>query len=158
MAPAPKPNRPFRFMSAPVIRDAVQADAAALASLMGELGYPVKPDVLWSRVERMSGPLQRTWVAEISDRVAGFVGFSALPLYESDVPTCWILALSVSSPYRRHGVARALVEAVERWCVEQGLPDMRAHSGEARRDAHAFYEACGFTRAGFRFKKSVPVS
>ncbi len=144
-------------MSAPLIREAVPADAAALAGLMDELGYPVAPEALWSRIERMSSPLHCTLVAEIDGRMAGFIGCSALAIYESDVPTCWIMALSVAARFRRHGIGRALLGAVERWCVERGLPDIRLHSGNARGDAHLFYEACGFDRAGLRFKKSLPI-
>lgn len=144
-------------MTPPVIREAIPGDAAALAALMGELGYPVTPQALWARIERMASPLQSTFVAEIEGRIAGFAGCSALAIYESDVPTGWIMALSVASPFRRHGIGRALLDAVERWCVERGLPEIRLHSGNARGDAHLFYEACGFDRAGFRFKKSLPI-
>jgi GNAT superfamily N-acetyltransferase len=144
-------------MARPVIRDAAREDAAALAALMGELGYPVTPEVLWARIERMASPAHRTLLAECDGRIAGFVGFSALPIYESDAPTCWVMALSVGSQFRRHGIGRALIAAVERWCIEQGLPDIRIHSGAARGDAHAFYERCGFGRAGFRFKKALPI-
>jgi N-acetylglutamate synthase-like GNAT family acetyltransferase len=149
------PNRPFTFMAKPVIRDAARADSAALAALMGELGYPVKPEALWARIERMASPIQRTLLAEVDGRIAGFVGFSALPLYESDTPTCLIMTLSVGASFRRHGIGCALLAAVERWCAEAGIPDMRAHSGEARAEADSFYEACGFQRAGGRFKKAV---
>jgi hypothetical protein len=48
-----------------------------------------------------------------------------------------------------------LLSAVERWSQEQGIPVMRVHSGDQRGDAHRFYEACGFQRAGVRFKKAV---
>lgn len=151
------PNRPFRIMSHPVIREAAPADAVALAALMAELGYPVAPGVLWSRIERMSSPLHSTLVAEADGVMAGFVGCSALLIYESDIPTCWIMALSVASRFRRRGVGRALLQAVECWCADRGIPDIRLHSGNARGEAHQFYEACGFKRAGFRFTKSLPI-
>jgi GNAT superfamily N-acetyltransferase len=149
------PNRPFTFMSTPAIRPPARDDAAALASLMGELGYPVSPQVLWSRIDAMASPSHCTLVAEVDGKVAGFVGCSALAIYESDIPTCWIMALAVASPFRRHGVGRALLQAVERWCAHRGIPDIRLHSGEARAEAHGFYEACGFSRAGARFKKAL---
>lgn len=144
------------MISSPLtIREATHADAPALASLMDELGYPVAAEILWSRIERMSSPSQRTFVAEIGENIAGFVGCSALAIYESDVPTCWILALAVASRFRRRGVGRALLQAVEDWCRGCGIPDIRLHSGDARGEAHVFYERCGFHRAGVRFKKSL---
>jgi GNAT superfamily N-acetyltransferase len=144
-------------MSPPTIREAAPADAVALAALMGELGYPVAPDILWERIERMSSPSHITFVAESDGSMAGFVGCSALAIYESDLPTCWIMAMSVTSRFRRRGIGRALLQAVEEWCAERGLRDIRLHSGDARAEAHLFYEACGFDRAGLRFKKSLPI-
>ena len=106
---------------------------------MEDLGYPVAPDILWSRIERMASPLHCTFAAEIDGIVAGFAGCSALSIYESDKPTGWIMALSVASRFRRRGVGRALLQAVEQWCVARHIPDIRLHSGDAREDAHTFY-------------------
>jgi hypothetical protein len=74
--------------SPPIIREAVPTDAADLASLMGELGYPVSAECVWTRIERMSSPTLKTLVAEIDGAVVGFVGCSALAIYESDHLTC----------------------------------------------------------------------
>ncbi|HEX4083746.1 MAG TPA: GNAT family N-acetyltransferase [Chthoniobacteraceae bacterium] len=149
------PKGPFTFMSRPDIREAARGDAAGLAHLMKELGYPVEPEALWLRIERLASPAHRTFIAEVNGHMAGFAGCSALSIYESDTPVCWIMALSVASHFRRHGVGRELIAAVERWCGEMGLRDIRVHSGEGRHEAHAFYQACGFQHAGSRFKKSL---
>jgi len=125
---------------------------------MKDLGYPVSAEVLWARIERMSSSTHHTFVAEIEGSIAGFVGFSALQIYESDVPTCWIMALSVATGFRRRGIGRMLLAEVERWCRAQGIPDIRLHSGEDRGEAHAFYQACGFQLAGVRFKKRISPS
>ena len=63
------------------------------------------------------------------------------------------MTLAVGSHFRRHGIGRALLLEVERWCAIHGIPDIRLHSSDARAEAHLFYEACGFRRAGSRFKK-----
>ena len=138
-----------------MIREAKQSDVHGLALLMSDLGYPVSAEVLWSRIERMSSPMHRTFLAEIDGSIAGFVGCSALQIYESDVPTCWIMALSVATRFRRRGIGRMLLAEVERWCRDHDIPDIRLHSGEQRGDAHAFYNACGYHLAGVRFKKSI---
>jgi len=149
------PKRPFTFMAVPAIREAARADAGVLAQLMGEMGCPVTPEAFWARIERMAGPSHRTFVADLDGRVVGFAGCSTLAIYESDHPTCWVMAFVVSQPFRRHGVGRILIQAVERWSAEQGLPDIRMHCAEGSADTHAFYEACGFVRSGLRFKKPV---
>ena len=140
---------------APIAREAIAPnDLGALASLMSELGYPVTPAALASRLQNMPAA-HRTFVAEVEGVVAGFVACSALQTYESDIPVCWIMALSVAYRFRRRGVGRALLQRVESWCVDDGYSDIRVHSGEQRRDAHTFYEACGFKHTGRRFKRSL---
>ena len=138
----------------PIVREAIAEDMEAVAALMSELGYPVTPTAVARRCQKFSAD-HRTFVAEIDGAVAGFVGCSALHVYESDRPVCWIMALCVSGRFRRRGVGRALLETVDQWCCDENHRDVRVHSGEARTDAHAFYEACGFKRTGLRFTKSI---
>ena len=138
----------------PFVREANTGDIDALASLMTELGYPVSGATLALRLRKMP-PSHCTFIAELDGVVAGFVGCSALEIYESDSPVGWIMALSVAKRFWRRGVGRALLARVEQWCAENGISDIRVHSGEHRTDAHAFYEACGFEHTGRRFKKVV---
>jgi len=145
---------PSSTSEAPIVREARAADTGALALLLSELGYPVTPEVLSSRLQKLPSA-HCTFVAELEGAVAGFVGCSALDIYESDTPVGWIMALSVAERFRRRGIGRALLSRVEQWCADAGLRDIRVHSGEQRRDAHAFYEACGFEHTGRRFKKSL---
>ena len=136
------------------VREANVGDIDALASLLTELGYPVSATTLALRLCKMPSS-HRTFLAELDGIVAGFVGCSALDIYESDTPVGWIMALSVAKRFWRRGVGRALLARVEQWCAENGISDIRVHSGEHRTDAHAFYEACGFEHTGRRFKKVV---
>ena len=145
---------PSSTLDALIVREARAADTGALALLMSELGYPVTPEVLSSRLQKLPSA-HCTFVAELQGAVAGFVGCSALDIYESDTPVGWIMALSVAERFRRRGIGRALLSRVEQWCADAGLRDIRVHSGEQRRDAHAFYQACGFEHTGRRFKKSL---
>ena len=138
----------------PFVREANAGDIDALAALMTELGYPVSAATLGLRLRKMP-PSHCTFLAELDGAVAGFVGCSALEIYESDNPVGWIMALSVAKRFWRRGVGRALLARIEQWCAENGISDIRVHSGEHRTDAHAFYKACGFEHTGRRFKKAV---
>jgi len=51
-------------LEAPIVREALAADTAALALLMSELGYPVTPEVLSSRLAKMPSA-HCTFVAEL---------------------------------------------------------------------------------------------
>src|SRR5438477_10105015 len=125
----------------PVVREARAADTAAIAILLSELGYPVTDEVLSVRLQRMP-PAHCTFIAELEGAVAGFVGCSALDIYECDTPVCWVMALSVSECFRRRGIGRALLCRVVQWCADAGLRDIGVHSGGQRRDAHVFDAAC----------------
>src|SRR5438067_6608400 len=138
----------------PVVREARAADTAAIAILLSELGYPVTDEVLSVRLQRMP-PAHCTFIAELEGAVAGFVGCSALDIYESDTPVCWVMALSVLERFRRRGIGRALLSRVEQWRSYAGLRDILVHSGEQLRDANAFYEACDLEQTGLHFKKSL---
>jgi GNAT superfamily N-acetyltransferase len=53
---------------------------------------------------------------------------------------CWVEDLAVSPSHRSRGVGRALLEAAKAWARERGATHLELDSGEARTDAHRFYE------------------
>src|SRR5437762_11505488 len=107
----------------PVVREARAADTAAIAILLSELGYPVTDEVLSVRLQRMP-PAHCTFIAELEGAVAGFVGCSALDIYESDTPVCWVMAVSGLERVRRRGIGRALFARLEQRCASAGPRDL----------------------------------
>jgi GNAT superfamily N-acetyltransferase len=138
-----------------VVREGCRQDAADLARLVTELGYPVGPDELWSRIEKMPPPLYHTLVAVNETRVVGFIGLLSLAVYEHAKPVGWILALCVAFDHRGQGVGTALLAAAENYFRKVGVIDIRLHSGLQRDGAHRFYEKMGFDKSGYRFKKTL---
>jgi GNAT superfamily N-acetyltransferase len=53
---------------------------------------------------------------------------------------CWVEDLAVSPEHRSQGVGRALLDAAKQWARERGATHLELDSGEARSDAHRFYE------------------
>jgi GNAT superfamily N-acetyltransferase len=53
---------------------------------------------------------------------------------------CWVEDLAVSPKHRSAGVGKALLEAAKDWARERGATHLELDSGEARTDAHRFYE------------------
>jgi GNAT superfamily N-acetyltransferase len=53
---------------------------------------------------------------------------------------CWVEDLAVSPEHRSQGVGKALLEAAKDWARERGATHLELDSGEARTDAHRFYE------------------
>jgi GNAT superfamily N-acetyltransferase len=53
---------------------------------------------------------------------------------------CWVEDLAVSPEHRSQGVGKALLEAAKQWARERGATHLELDSGDARKDAHRFYE------------------
>jgi GNAT superfamily N-acetyltransferase len=129
------------------IRKAQVTDAARLAKLSEVLGYPVEPELMKRRLERLlSRPDHVVLVAE--SQIDGVVGWTHAA--EQDIleigRSCEILGLVVAADQRGHGVGRRLVEWVERWAFERGLKQLSVRSNVARAESHPFYERLGYTR------------
>ena len=58
-------------------------------------------------------------------------------------PRCWVEDLAVSPEQRSRGVGKALLDAAKEWARERGATHLELDSGDARPDAHRFYEREG---------------
>jgi GNAT superfamily N-acetyltransferase len=138
------------------IRDARPADAAAIADLLGELGYPAKAAPVQQRLERIAhDPSSKLFVAEVSGKIAGLGGLHVLPLVEHDELGCMLTAMVVGAEHRRQGIGAELLGAVEREARSRGCSRLVLGSADQRADAHAFYESLGFEATGRRFIKTL---
>jgi GNAT superfamily N-acetyltransferase len=139
-----------------VIRDARPADAAAIAGLLSELGYPAQAAQVERRLERIvDDPSSRLFVADVGGEIAGLGGLHVLPLVEHDEPGCMLTAMIVGTEHRRQGIGTELVGAVEREARSRGCSRLVLGSADRRADAHAFYESLGFEATGRRFVKAL---
>jgi GNAT superfamily N-acetyltransferase len=122
-------------------------DAAEIARLVTELGYPVEPGAIFPRLQTLLfHPEHLVTVSNgPNDRLFGFIvaEHRALLLYGSQVE---IMGLSVGSEARRMGVGRALVEAVEDWARQFGHTTIVVRSNVVRPESHPFYEKIGYVR------------
>jgi ribosomal protein S18 acetylase RimI-like enzyme len=142
-----------------VIREVDVADSELIAELVSELGYPTS-------VSQMQGRLQAilndhdydTLVGCDGGRVVGFIGTRSGPIYEHEGLYGQIMALAVASSYQRRGVGRALMRSAESRLLERGVTVLIVTSGNHRAGAHAFYESCGYSFTGRRYRKSPGTS
>jgi GNAT superfamily N-acetyltransferase len=56
---------------------------------------------------------------------------------------CWVEDLAVNPEHRSAGVGKALLDAAKGWARERGATHLELDSGDARKDAHRFYEREG---------------
>ncbi len=139
------------------IRDAVTADAAALAELITQLGYPTTAVEMAERLAGLAAdPAYRTLVALRGERVVGVVGVGLGRYYERNGRYARLLVLAVEERERGGGVGRQLTRAAESWAGVQGARAMIVNAGRQRTAAHRFYESQGYVANGFRFVKELP--
>jgi len=136
------------------IRKATEADTAALAKLMGELGYPATTEQMGRRFSEINGEANYvTLVAEVQEAVVGMAGaFSGLA-FESDDRYVRIIALVVTEEFRNMRVGKALVKGVEAWALERDITKIAVNTGKRRIDSHFFYEKEGFEGSGVGYYK-----
>lgn len=127
------------------VRLPTPADAAAIAALSGELGYPADPNDIATRLALLGGdPAQCVRVAVAQGgRIVGFVHAARQVLLESG-EKCEVLGLVVGAGARGRGIGRTLLETVEAWARAQRLPLVSLRCNIVREPAHRFYEHLGY--------------
>ena len=124
------------------IRHGTKEDAAAIARLATELGYPAPLDAMTTRVKAISASgsdLLLVAVGPANEPVAWLQAHAA-QILESGVRV-EIVGLIVSTEARRSGLGRSLVDEAERWARNRAV----ARSALASR-----------TMSGWRSPRPVP--
>lgn len=127
------------------IREAVIQDAEAISNLnrtaMG-YDYPAAETERKLQIVLSSGK-DKIFVAAAGERVVGYIHANDYDvLYFPTMKN--IMGIAVDSAYRRCGIGKALLSAVEVWAKETGAKGIRLVSGAGRKEAHDFYRNCGF--------------
>lgn len=144
------------------IRPAVPDDAASIAALLAELGYPDNPaESVHNRLELWNAePRSAVLVAEHEGVIVGVVAVSTIPFLEYDGRFGRVVALVTAQSARGQGIGRALMAAAEETAREFGCVLMEVTSANRREPAHAFYRDLGYDnysdRSGRFLKDLVP--
>lgn len=126
------------------VRPATDRDAAWMATLFSDEGYPAGPSDVASRLEHFNGPTSIAAVAEVEGEPLGFVGFHVVARLESDAGFVRVVALVVDPGARDRGVGRLLMEEAERIGREAGAVFIEVTAGHHRPDAKRLYESLGY--------------
>ena len=129
------------------LRPARSADAAAIAALFTDEGYPAGPSDIVVRLQHFSTPESRVIVAEHDEAILGFIAVHAMARFEHDDLILRILALVVDAGARERGVGRALMGEAERVGVELGAAFVELTAGHHRPEARQLYESLGYDSA-----------
>lgn len=137
------------------IRKARPGDAARLADLSGQLGYPATVAQIRQRLRAIRPvSLNSVFVAETKDAgVVGWVHVSKQALLESET-RAEVNGLVVAEGHRSFGAGARLIAMAEDWARQHGCKFMSVRSNVIRERAHKFYERNGYehykTQKSFR--------
>ena len=127
------------------LRAATAADAEALASLSGQLGYPADAATIARRLDSIAAHDAGVVLAAVVAKgtPVGFAHVQPRHLLIAE-PFAELTALVVAETTRGQHVGSALLAAAEAWAREQGLTSMRVRSNVIRDRAHSFYLREGY--------------
>jgi GNAT superfamily N-acetyltransferase len=138
------------------IRPPTAADSAAMASLLGELGYPAAPEVLPGRLARLAAdPRAAVLLAERAGQTVGLITVHLRDGIHQETPVAQLTALVVAEAARGSGVGRELVAAAEAWARRHGAARIVVTTALHRAGAHEFYERLGYAHTGRRYGRSL---
>ena len=129
------------------IRPARLSDAAEIAELSGQLGYPASTTEISNRLSRIL--VDSDYFAAVAEgpdgSILGWIGaeFSLLLEIGEEIE---IVGLVIRQGMRRLGIGKALLAAVEDWARARGQSSIRVRSNTTRRESHPFYERMGYER------------
>jgi ribosomal protein S18 acetylase RimI-like enzyme len=127
-----------------LFRPAQPADAAAIATLFTDEGYPAGPSDIVARLELFGTQRSRVIVAEHNGAILGFIAVHAIARFEHDDWILRIIALVVDAGARERGVGRALMGEAERIGVELGAAFVELTAGRHRPEARHLFESLGY--------------
>lgn len=126
------------------VRHVSVKDAAQVAALSTELGYPSTVRETISSIQAIDKSIcDVAYVAVNGETVLGWIHVLYTIRLESG-PFCEIGGLVVARNAHGRGIGRLLVEKAKKWSAERNIDKLRVRSNVVREGAHAFYTKTGF--------------
>ena len=139
------------------IRECVLADAESIFELnRSEMGYDYSLEKTKQNIkELLLSAHDKIYVAVVDGIVVGYVHANDYKLIYAPAMKN-IMGIAVSSKYKRMGIGKELLAEVEAWAKADGAKGVRLVSGATRKEAHMFYERCGYSggKQQVNFKKN----
>jgi GNAT superfamily N-acetyltransferase len=119
-------------------------DAAQVAVLAEQLGYPCRVDEVRPRIEELLAlPDEQLRVARQGERVVGYIHF-LLRHSLTGARRVEIAQIVVLEELRGRGIGAAMLELAEEWARSRAVKRMRLLSRATRADAHRLYLKVGY--------------
>lgn len=127
------------------LRKITEQDAAAVASLSGQLGYSTTASAMAQRIRAVLASHDHcAYAAMAAGQLVGWVHGRYTLQLESDA-FVEVGGLVVDEQQRGKGIGLLLIEAVKQWAREKGVNKIRVRCNTKRTDTHTFYRHIGFS-------------
>lgn len=140
------------------VRQATPDDATELARMLDLFdGIGATPEQVAARMRACQGVLT-TFLGEMEGRPVGFACLRLVPhlQVQGDEPYAELTDIYVDAPFRRHGVARALIARVEAMARAAGASEMVIITDFDNDVARAAYRAVGYGDWALAVRKRFP--
>jgi GNAT superfamily N-acetyltransferase len=138
------------------VRQATPDDAPELArmlDLFDRMG--ATPEQVAVRM-RVCQNVLTTYLGALDGQPVGFACLRLVPHIQGDEPYAELTDIYVDAPFRRHGVARALIARVEAAARSAGASEVVLITGFDNEDAQAAYRAVGYVDWALAMRKRLP--
>jgi ribosomal protein S18 acetylase RimI-like enzyme len=136
-----------------LLRDVHFGDAEALARLITEFtNLSTTPEQVRQRLAN-SQNIEHPIVAELAGQLVGFASLRLVHYLGEDTRYAEISELFVSEPYRRQGIARALMNELEVRARAAGVSSIAVLTSTDNHTAVALYQALGFQEFSIALQK-----
>ncbi len=128
-----------------IIRECEISDYEEIYQLnLTEMGYDYPKTETKEKIEKLlKSNKDKLYVACVDDIVVGYIHANDYDvIYAPHMKN--IMGIAVLSEFKRMGIGRGLLTAVENWAKNTGADGVRLASGSARVIAHQFYKNCGY--------------
>jgi GNAT superfamily N-acetyltransferase len=139
------------------VREARRDDVAAIASLLGELGYPGCDDFLDRRLQQQLDHDDACLLIAEGEggQLLGFISLHFIVQLALEGDFCRISYLCVDAKARSQGVGAQLEQAAEQRARARGCDRLELHCDIRREAAHRFYARLGYEDAPKYFRRSL---
>ena len=133
-------------MDAPIsLRSARRKDAAAIARLCAQLGYPVSAAQVTQRLDALLQATDDNALFVLTAQATAIGWIHVLHARHIEVAAfAEIAALVIDEAHRNAHLGERLVDAAVEWAMAKGLATLRVRANVVRADAHRFYRRLGF--------------
>ena len=135
------------------VREATPEDAADLARMLDLFDtMGATPDQVAARMLTCQNVLT-TFIGELDGQPVGFACLRLIPHLQGDEPYAELTDIYVDAPFRRYGMARALIAQVEAAARAAGASEVVIVTGFDNEGAQAAYRASGYANWALAMEK-----